>query len=211
MFRGALRGLVSKHGFARSHLHLVGRRWSSGGSGPPRRSLIRRLGFWMFAVSGWLAFFGTAFYGQQLALYHAVLELAFPRGWSSRRLCLDLLPLEEKMAVCTKFRRLQEGGLRCSIFDWIEDESPDLLIAEGFNLEETHRRFGILNHVLLSAGFRAQSNFAELAQRVGRKNVLTQKQKLAELLDKAPAVLVDDFGSPLYMGRNIYAEDITKL
>eukprot|EP01065_Artemidia_motanka_P030848 TRINITY_DN36999_c0_g1_i1.p1 TRINITY_DN36999_c0_g1~~TRINITY_DN36999_c0_g1_i1.p1 ORF type:complete len:254 (+),score=94.62 TRINITY_DN36999_c0_g1_i1:47-763(+) len=171
---------------------------------PPRPTWQRVL-FWLFALAGWTGYMMAGQQIQALVVDLSFLELCFPGRWNSRRICFDILPNEQKLALCREFRQEMLAGFDDGMFAWIAKERPDVLVAEGHTLEETHAKLTKVQGLLQVAGPRAQDTFTDLLLRMRARGNLSQSQKIAEVLSRAPSCIIDMNGFPVYPGTDIYA------
>ncbi|KAJ9449991.1 hypothetical protein DIPPA_07886 [Diplonema papillatum] len=122
----------------------------------------------------------------------------------NRRLCFDLLPPEEKMEIVTDFRSMQLKGYDDSLFEFLQQYYPEAVSAQGLTPDETLRRLSYINRLVYEHGAESEHRWVELVKKVQRHQNLSQKERLSELLEKAPKAVVDSTGVPVYTGKNIY-------
>ncbi|KAJ9449990.1 hypothetical protein DIPPA_07886 [Diplonema papillatum] len=153
---------------------------------------------------GWVLFITTLYTMNDLFTFLQFLDVAFPRKWHNLRLCFDLLPPEEKMEIVTDFRSMQLKGYDDSLFEFLQQYYPEAVSAQGLTPDETLRRLSYINRLVYEHGAESEHRWVELVKKVQRHQNLSQKERLSELLEKAPKAVVDSTGVPVYTGKNIY-------
>eukprot|EP00756_Hemistasia_phaeocysticola_P056336 Hpha_TRINITY_DN32448_c0_g1::TRINITY_DN32448_c0_g1_i1::g.30799::m.30799 len=156
---------------------------------PPRKGV--GFGVWaarVFAVTGWLLAAYTAHQMREGMFEMAFMELAFPRDWQSVRLCFDLLPPEEKSAVCYEFRAHQRAGYQGSLYEWLVEERPNTIAATGLSGLDTVRRLQRLDALLMTSGKEGQQAFIDIVSSANRLTG-THHDRLAAILEEGDDLL----------------------